>query len=101
MLNSVDVIIDLTTRENCLVCGAYESIAVEKPMILSKTKALTEYFNKGAVYVEHSIKSIESGIIEAIRRKEELTKQVKELKRIRNFEWLQKKEELEEILCEF
>ena len=54
MLYSVDATIDLTNRENCLVCGAYESVAAGKPMILSKTQALMEYFNKGAVYVEHT-----------------------------------------------
>jgi glycosyltransferase involved in cell wall biosynthesis len=48
MLNSVDATIVLSERENCLLCGAYETVAVEKPMILSNKKALTEYFNKGA-----------------------------------------------------
>ena len=49
-LFSVEGIIDLTTRENCLVCGAYEAIAAETPLILSKTKALQEYFGIDGVH---------------------------------------------------
>jgi hypothetical protein len=49
MLNS-HAVLDLTLLEDCLVCGAYESIATGRPQILSNTRALIEYFRKGAVY---------------------------------------------------
>jgi glycosyltransferase involved in cell wall biosynthesis len=98
MLCSVDATIDLTTRENCLVCGAYETVAVEKPMILSKTKALMEYFNMGAVYAEHTHEAMERAIQEAIERKKVLTAKVKRLRIIRQKEWEEKKRNLEDIL---
>ena len=101
MLYSVDAVIDLTTRENCLVCGAYESTAAGKPLVLSKTRALMEYFNEGAVYVNHTTDSIANGIIEAIRRKNELSKQIRHLKILRFNEWQAKKSQLDEILNTF
>jgi len=101
MLNSVDATIDLTNRENCLVCGAYESAAVGKPMVLSNTKTLRESFNKGAVFVEHTTDSIACGINEVIKRKEELSEHVHKLKKIKTDEWQKHKAELKKILKEF
>jgi len=98
ILNSVDATIDLTNRENCLVCGAYESIAVGKPMVLSKTNVLMEYFNQGAVYVDHTTDSISRGINEVIRRQEELSAQIKKLKKSKISDWQKKKNELIENL---
>lgn len=98
MLHSVDATIDLTNRENCLVCGAYESIAAGKPMVLTKTRALMEYFNQGAVYVEHTTESITNGIKEVIQRNNELSKKIRNLKKIRISEWLVKKNELEIVI---
>jgi hypothetical protein len=49
-MRRVHAVLDLTLLEDCLVCGAYESIAIGRPQILSNTKALVEHFRKGAVY---------------------------------------------------
>lgn len=98
MLNSVDAAIILTSRENCLVCGAYETVAVEKPMILSDTKALRDYFSMGAVYAENTGEGIKNAILEVIRRKEELIEGVKTLKIFRHNQWLRNKNDLENKL---
>lgn len=98
MLNSVDATIDLTTRENCLLCGAYESISVSKPMILSDTKALREYFSCGAVYTLNTDDSIRNAITAVIDQKAVLTVQIRELKSIRQKEWEMRKEELSGII---
>ena len=95
MLNSVDATIVLTSRENCLVCGAYETVAVEKPMILSNTNALKHYFSKGTIYTENTIEGLESAISDLLRKKDELNTQVRELKISRETDWQKKKEELE------
>lgn len=58
MLYSCDFILDLTTREDCLVCGAYESLAANRPMILSDTTALKKYFKNSAIYTDNTIQSI-------------------------------------------
>jgi glycosyltransferase involved in cell wall biosynthesis len=58
------VVIDLTNLENCLVCGAYEAMSAEVPIVLSDKKCLREYFNQGVVYTSNNPDSI----AEAIRR---------------------------------
>lgn len=87
MLNSVDATIDLTEREGCLVCGAYESVAAEKPQILSDTRALRRYFHKGAVYTPHTAQGIRDSIHALLRERERLEQEVRELKEQRSREW--------------
>lgn len=101
MLNSVDATIDLTTRENCLVCGAYESVAVQKPMILSNTRALREYFNMGAVYTENTVCGMVNAILKIIEKREMLIEEVKELRSLREQEWEIRKKELEQVIAQW
>lgn len=67
LLSSVDATIVLTTRENLLTCGAYESIAMGKPIVLSGSKALRRYFSDGMAYTDNSAKSIVE-CVQEIRR---------------------------------
>ncbi len=53
-LLSCDVVLDLTTRDNCLVCGAYEGVAAEKPLLLSNNKATAEYFTSGVELTDNT-----------------------------------------------
>jgi glycosyltransferase involved in cell wall biosynthesis len=58
------VVIDLTTYEDCLVCGAYESMVAEKALVAAGTKAIREYFTNGVIYT-----AIEkTAIAEAVRK---------------------------------
>lgn len=95
LLCSVDATIDLTSRENCLVCGAYESVAVGKPMVLSDTSALREYFSAGAVYTQHSVDSICSAILDVADNLEEATKQVTRLRNTLDADWDKRRKLLE------
>lgn len=97
MLFAVDAIIDLTTRENCLVCGAYESIAAEKPMILSNTTALRNYFHSGVVFTENHSKSLTRSISKVLSNKNELIHQIKILKDEKIGSWEVSKKELLQI----
>lgn len=94
MLRSVDATLDLTTRDDCLVCGAYETVAVEKPQVLSDTKALRTYFSKGAVYASHSAGSLRDAIMEALENKAVLEEEARELKRERQAQWERSREAL-------
>lgn len=87
LLISANVIMDLTAREDCLVCGAYEGVAVGKPLILSNTRALRTYFNKGSVYVDPTAQSIAQGISFAAENRIMLQKEVQELKIKIEMEW--------------
>jgi glycosyltransferase involved in cell wall biosynthesis len=87
LLYSCDAIMDLTLMENCLVCGAYESVALGKPLILSNTSALRNYFSSGAVYTENNAECIAPAINEALQRQGELAKEVVELRNRLRGEW--------------
>lgn len=57
-LFSSDFCIDMTRRTDCMVCGAYESIAAEKPIILSDTAVQRGYFSRGTVFSKSGRKDI-------------------------------------------
>ncbi|MHA1336646.1 MAG: hypothetical protein ACTSPW_13045 [Promethearchaeota archaeon] len=97
-LNSVDVIMDLTTRDNCLVCGAYEGISVEKPLILSDTKVLKNYFSGSALYTNNKAADIALKINEALENRDKLVEEVKKIKEIRLKEWIKRKNNLINML---
>jgi len=98
MLRSVDATIDLTSREDCLVCGAYESLAVEKPQVLSDTNALRAYFSKGAVYASHSARSIRDAIVSVLENRAALEEGARALKRERQSEWEQSRQAFMECI---
>lgn len=81
LLVACDAVMVLTTRDNCLVCGAYEGVAVEKPMLLSNKKALVEYFNKGCIYTDNSDLDIENCIRDLLNNYDHLALEIKSLKK--------------------
>jgi glycosyltransferase involved in cell wall biosynthesis len=75
-LRSCAVIMDLTTLEDCLVCGAYEAFALQKPLVLSRTRALAEYFGAAAVLTDNTPQSIIENVQAADARQHELARKV-------------------------
>jgi glycosyltransferase involved in cell wall biosynthesis len=67
LLKDCDFTIDLTTRVDCLVCGAYESVSAGKPVLLSDTKPQRAYFNQGAVFCKTNPAGIKAGVDEMLR----------------------------------
>lgn len=55
-------IIDLTTMPDCLVCGAYEALAVGRPMLLTDSPAGRRLFSRTAVFVHNTVPDIAAGI---------------------------------------
>jgi glycosyltransferase involved in cell wall biosynthesis len=62
-LFQASIILDLTEHENCLVCGAYEAMAAEKPLVTSDRKCLRNFFEAGTLFSEHE----ESSLVYAIK----------------------------------
>ena len=62
LLASSQAVMALTTASNSLLSGAVEGMVSGKPLILSSQPALKEYFEKGVVFVEHTVDSIVEGI---------------------------------------
>jgi glycosyltransferase involved in cell wall biosynthesis len=48
----------LTKNEFTLNCGAYESLALGKPMLLSNTKTIKDYFSFGSIYTDHDSETL-------------------------------------------
>lgn len=71
-LFSSEIVVDLTENEDCLVCGAYESVAAGKPMVLSDKAALVEFFSAGAIFTDHRPESIADAVRRAHAKREEL-----------------------------
>jgi glycosyltransferase involved in cell wall biosynthesis len=61
MLYAVDGVLALTTSDYCMLCGCYEAVAANKPLVTSDKSVLREYF-EGAVFVDSDADSIASGI---------------------------------------
>lgn len=80
LIHACDAIMVLTKRDDCLVCGAYEGVAVEKPMILSKTDALVNHFNKGCIYTDNTSSDIETSIRNLIHNRKNLSREIAILK---------------------
>lgn len=91
LLCSVNGVIDLSTRERCLLCGAYEAVAAGKPMVLSRTRTLMDYFRRGAVFTDNAVDgsphSITNAILELRLREAELKAEVAILKRELAADW--------------
>jgi glycosyltransferase involved in cell wall biosynthesis len=86
-LESSDAMMVITTLEYTLTCGAYEAVALGKPMILGNTKTIMEYFNKGAVYTSLEPSDIAENINRLFGSLELFQRQVVDLKNELELDW--------------
>lgn len=100
LLAGAEIVIDLTTREHCLVCGAYEGISLNKPLILSDTQATKEFFSKGCVYVKSNAEDIKMGVLNSIERLNSLTEEIRFLKETMEIDWFDKIGRLKKIIAD-
>lgn len=98
LISSVDAIIVLTLRENCLVCGAYEAVSIKKPMILSKTSVIKKHFYKGCIYTRPYAEDLQDAMHQFYDRKEMLKKEVAELKIDLELHWKKQFDEFRDFL---
>jgi hypothetical protein len=96
-LFSVDCIMALTTSEYCMLCGCYEAVAAEKPLITSNKMVLRAYFSK-AIFVETEAKAIAEGINLTFGNLETIQQEIASLKKLLSLEWEKNYEELERRL---
>jgi glycosyltransferase involved in cell wall biosynthesis len=73
-----DLVMDLTTRADCMVCGAYEGLALGKPLLLSANEPTMKWFDKGAVFTNNSAKDIARALSEATEQLSRLTQEAAE-----------------------
>jgi glycosyltransferase involved in cell wall biosynthesis len=74
------VVLDLTTHDNCLVCGAYEAMSAVKPLVTSDRKCLRDYFESGTVFTRHEINSLVEAIKFAYANRDSMKKDIRDWK---------------------
>ena len=94
LLRDADVIVDLTTRENCLVCGAYEALALARPLVVSETAALRELLANGALYTRNVRSDIVATALKALERGESLASAARERSVELQSDWQSRKTQL-------
>jgi hypothetical protein len=79
-LLAASTVLDLTTRADCMVCGAYEAVSARVPMVLSDNAPTRAYFRKGALFTDNTAASIAGEIMHAFEHHARLLHEVSELK---------------------
>lgn len=73
LMAEADAVAVLTTQPSTLVCGAYEGLAMGKPLLLSGSNVLRRYFAAGAVHLEnHRPREIAAKLRQLLLRRREL-----------------------------
>ncbi|MBA2882999.1 hypothetical protein HNR65_003356 [Desulfosalsimonas propionicica] len=80
MLFSVDAVMVLTTSDYCMLCGCYESVAAEKPLITSDKSVLKTYFSE-ALFADNSAEDIRRKIQKTANDVNKYTKNTIQMKR--------------------
>ncbi len=82
-----DLIIDLSKKEHCLVCGAYEAISLCRPIVLSDDPAGKSLFEKGVVFSKNDPESIYCSLNNALSSIDELKKDAVHMKEVYQAKW--------------
>ena len=98
LLREVDLVVDLTLLDNCLVCGAYEAVAAGKPMVLSDWPESCAYFSRGTVPTDNTVDGIAASIRRALAERRRLTDEVNSLREELIRDWSDRREALEQEL---
>lgn len=98
LLRTADLIIVLTTRPDTVLCGAYEAVGLEKPLITSDTQTLKKYFNKGTIFTANNVESIAQAITEARKNLDRLHIEIADLRKEKEITWQKQFEPVKEII---
>lgn len=98
LLNSVDIVMVLTNQEYTLTCGAYEAISLKKPLVLSNSKTIRDYFRKGAVYCDSNSASIARCIEDCSRNIARLTEEIVKLREELLIDWYERFNDLRAVM---
>lgn len=87
LLHRSRAVMVLTTFPYSLLGGGQDAMVLNKPAILSNQPALTDYFNKGAVFVENTAEGIAKGVQAVQQREQELSRETQVLLEERQQKW--------------
>ncbi|MFC2088645.1 glycosyltransferase [Calditrichota bacterium] len=87
LLSHADVILVLTNQIGTQPSGASESLSFQKPLVVSDLQIIRDLFPVGSIYVKNNAESIANGIVEALRRKDDLAMEMASFKDIKLQLW--------------
>jgi glycosyltransferase involved in cell wall biosynthesis len=73
LLRAADVVVVLTTYDHTMQRGAYEALALGKPLVTSDWPLLRATFSRGSVYVRNQPADIASGVRRALAEQQRLS----------------------------
>lgn len=91
-------IICMTTRDFTFQSGGEEAMALGKPFLTTDFPFLRSFFELGTIFVKPDPNSIAKGIQDMLIRQKNLTKEMRKLFQLFQYEWKLKKKELMNIL---
>jgi glycosyltransferase involved in cell wall biosynthesis len=94
LLHRADALMALVNRDLTLLCGAYEAVAVGKPLITSNWPVLRNYFSSGTLYVDNTPESIRDGVQRAAQCNDQLSREMQQLKHSLDRNWTERFEVL-------
>jgi ribosomal protein L31 len=97
LLFSVNAVMVLTTASSCMLCGCYEAVSAEKPLITSDKPALRNYFFD-ALFVDNSVERIVQACSEVANSIESYTIKSRNMKTTLAARWTEHHTLLEVIL---
>ena len=87
LLLQARVICDLNLKPDCLVCGAYEGLALAKPLVLSDNPPTREIFGPAAILTRSAPEEIESALRAALEQRDRLEANARELRKTFRARW--------------
>jgi len=98
LLSRADAVLCLTTRAQTMQRGACEGLWMGKPLIVSDSVLLRDYFREGAVWVDNSPADIERAIREVRDHYASYRTGIQNLQRTRREEWQGRRRKLIRLL---
>lgn len=99
LLQSVDAVMALTTRDNTNQRGACEAVWLGKPLITSDWPVLRASFNLGTVHVPNTAEGIKAGVLKAVQESSTLSREMVQLQAARREAWRDVSRRLEAVLA--
>ena len=87
MLAAARVVLDLTLKSDCLVCGAYEALAAARPMVLSDNEPSRALFGKVAILTRSDSISIANAIRAALAQQTHMEATARDIRQAYHSDW--------------
>lgn len=100
LLQAVDAVIVLTTRDYTLPLGGCEAVAAGQPLITSNWPFLQDFFSKGTIYVANTADGICNGVLAMQQENGRLEDEMARFRDAARREWAAQFAQLSELVAQ-